>query len=131
MTRTLDSEDLRRRLEADYGVSLPAFRCHGGWEVPLRQILEEAKIRGLLDGLVVEEIKEKFGGLRVYTRPPDRRADEWRRFNRKVRKIEDTSLEICEQCGESGSQVWEGGLLLTLCGPCAAERCALWARTTP
>jgi hypothetical protein len=74
-------------------------------------------------------------GLRGYATvaqdPPDGRVDEWYRFNRKVRKIEDTSLEICERCRESGSQMWEGGLLLTLCGPCAAERSAIWARTTP
>jgi hypothetical protein len=122
MRRRVDGEEVRKRLEAEFGVTLPKFRCHGGWEVPIRQILQEAKARDLLERLGFLEIKEKFGGLRVYTTPPDGKEEDWQKFNRKVRKIEATSLEICEECGEPGTGTWDGGLFLTLCGGCKAER---------
>lgn len=122
MKRRIEGEEVRKRLEAEFDVSLPKFRCHGGWEVPLRQILEEAKTRNLLDGLGFLEVKEKFGGLRVYTIPPDNKEEEWHKFNRKARKIEETSFEICEECGATGAGAWDGGLFLTLCDRCKAER---------
>lgn len=62
----------------------------------------------------IHQIKEKFGGLRLYTSNP------WE----VTQPFEDESYSICEWCGEPGeldrSQFW----LLTLCDKHKTERAA-------
>ena len=56
----------------------------------------------------IVQVKEKFAGLRVYTREYDKA------FQQFLYSIEDESFKICERCGEPG-KVRKGGWILTLC----------------
>lgn len=68
-------------------------------------------------------VKEKFGGLRVYTEPkPEMASEVWALCN----FAEDISYMTCEKCGNPGElrsvKTWPcGGWLKTLCSKCADE----------
>ena len=56
----------------------------------------------------VIQVKEKWGGLRIYTDVIDNRLDE------KIREMEKKSFTICEDCGMPGV-LRGGGWYRTLC----------------
>ena len=61
------------------------------------------------------QIKEKFGGLRVY-------LEAWNLDTiQAVREAEDESYKVCEKCGEEGHR-FNDGWILTLCEEHAKER---------
>ena len=71
---------------------------------------------------VIEQVKEKFGGLRYYL---DSKIDEKERMllYRVVHQMQSFSLIICEQCGLRDQTVSTGkakssGRVLTLCSAC-------------
>ena len=59
----------------------------------------------------LEQVKEKFGTLRVYTLSYTKESD------KAIRKAELRSAETCETCGEPGGQRG-GGWVRTLCTRC-------------
>ena len=64
-------------------------------------------------------MKEKFGGLRVYTTKPS--PESWNAVRRAKRRAQDEALRTCEQCGRAGTMHSRCGWYRTLCGSCAAE----------
>lgn len=70
--------------------------------------------------VVVEQIKEKFGGLRFYYQGGDEQ------IHGMVRMAEAWAAHSCEECGAPGSRVG-GGWVRTLCDFHIAEREALRA----
>ncbi len=82
------------------------FECGPGWLellVPALEYMEQHGIR-------VDQVKEKFGGLRLY---PDR-YDEALQCLLEV--IETRSFQTCERCGEPGRPSGnEHGWIKTLC----------------
>lgn len=64
----------------------------------------------------VEQVKEKFGGLRFYCTGGSKEAYEL------ISKAEDDSYTICEQCGTKDDVTVEGGWILTLCKSCRTDR---------
>lgn len=64
----------------------------------------------------ITQLKEKFGGLRVYTEGTNDAAGE------AIEAAEKLSFRICEQCGEFGVTRSRGGWLRTFCEPCAREK---------
>ena len=62
-----------------------------------------------------EQIKEKFGTLRVYAQSYTKEAD------RAIRKAEEASAETCEACGAPGSTAG-GGWIRTLCTSCREDK---------
>lgn len=88
-----------------------AKRCVGdGWSKLIDKIYDR-----LVDGDVVLQVKEKFGGLRFYLFSGN---DETYDF---IDEVEKESLTICELCGESGSLVSIKGWYKTLCKKCKDE----------
>lgn len=67
------------------------------------------------DQVVVEQIKEKFGGLRFYYQGGDDRVDGM------VRMAEAWADHSCEECGAPGERR-SGGWIRTLCDKHEAER---------
>lgn len=67
------------------------------------------------DDVVVEQIKEKFGGLRFYYSGGDDVVDGM------VRMAESWAGRSCEQCGKPGKSR-QGGWIRTLCDEHEAER---------
>ncbi len=65
--------------------------------------------------VVVEQIKEKFGGLRFYYQGGDDTIDGM------VRMAESWAGHSCEECGNPGTRR-SGGWIRTLCNPCEVKR---------
>jgi hypothetical protein len=92
-----------------------------GW-VPLALELNE-KLNELYPDYQLEQIKEKFGGLRYYTNIPYRENDELTEGTKLIDEAEGKSYKICEECGEPGEPRY-GGWVKTLCDKHHAERVA-------
>lgn len=80
-----------------------------GWEPLIRELSE--KITKLDPECVAAQVKEKFGGLRFYVNGATREAYD------AISEAEGKSYEICERCGEPGTQRG-GGWIVTLCEKC-------------
>ena len=83
-----------------------------GWASLINELYD-----ALPQGVMVVQVKEKFGGLRFYTEPFDLI------FSATVYEAEVRSLEICEECGEPGSPKTNSTYWIkTLCAKHKAER---------
>jgi len=65
--------------------------------------------------VILEQVKEKFGGLRFYYIGGDDH------IAGLVDMAEEMSYKICEQCGNAGKPN-KGGWIITLCDKCREER---------
>ena len=73
--------------------------------------IAEALAAGSVDGFNVTQLKEKYGGLKVYC-DPHRRAEATstdRRIAELVAAAEMESLATCEICGRPGTAQWLDG----------------------
>lgn len=109
---TLSIEQLEERYPTAYGNVFCGFYVGPGW-LP---ILDElgAELERL--GVHVQQVKEKFGGLRVYTD-----ADGTEEVDTLIREACRRANKTCEECGEPGT-LRKGGWLQTLCDEHAARR---------
>jgi hypothetical protein len=95
------------------GVALPK-----GWYDLVREVMPLLE----LSGCKIAQIKEKFGGLRLYFDGPEEMdRDTYNNIYEKVRAIESRSFKVCEQCSNPGIRRGEGWVV-TLCDPCHEER---------
>lgn len=85
-------------------------RVGPGWATLVRTAFE------LLHEYDIVTVKEKFGGLRVYTDTPMTNQ-----LFIECTNLEDASFTICEQCGAPG-QLRERRWRKTLCDDCAVQR---------
>lgn len=95
--------------------TLPAFfagcwqaypcECQAGWFPIIRRL---AAVKP--PGVVITQVKEKFGGLRVYY-DGGSNGDAW---DLAVREAEATSFKTCEVCGSPGEPSG-GGWIRTRC----------------
>lgn len=65
------------------------------------------------------QVKQKFGGIRVYTTRPS--EESWNIVRRAKRRAQGTALRTCESCGTAGVLHQREGWFRTLCCPCAGE----------
>jgi len=112
-----------------------------GWHELIIKLNDD--LAALDPGYVVDQVKEKFGGLRYYATlssgeteervdllipggPPQcwvRRAPGHDDFWGLIAKAEDQSFEICEACGAPGAPAMtKSGWHLTSCRACAQAR---------
>ena len=94
---------------------------HPGWHTILHPILLYADKHGFQ----VVQVKEKFGGLRVYYDQPEAGVDKEvaGEMRRMVSAAETLSMHICEDCGLPGECANHGGgyWVLTLCPICSKK----------
>lgn len=78
--------------------------CPPGWESLVHDLSVklEAYATEHNPGLVVDQVKTKFGGLRYYVSPYDPKADDL------IREAEEKSFTMCEECGEPGTRAGRG-----------------------
>lgn len=98
------------------------FRENGpGWNDLIDPL--EARVEKL--GGTVQQIKEKFGGLRFYYSPAETysvQADAaWAALQDDVDQAERDSYKLCEMCGKSGVLMTTGTWLKTLCAEHSLE----------
>jgi len=86
------------------------IECGDGWFDILWKLCEaiEPLVR---EGFTIDQIKEKFGGLRFYV---DGATDE---VYELISKTEELSYKTCEGCGKPGKPN-AGGWIITLCDEC-------------
>lgn len=76
----------------------------------------------LAPGYSVSQIKEKFGGLRVYLdHDPNSSYADGQKVNALVDAAESLAAKACEDCGLPG-ELREGSWLVTMCDGCWAKR---------
>lgn len=106
------------------------FECDDGWYAIVRDVLAElSSIRATLpgderDAFWVFQVKEKFGGLRIYldTIPSAAREEACD----AIARAEERAAVTCEECGKPGT-LRPGGWLMTLCDEHAANRKKAWS----
>lgn len=109
----LIEDDLNR---CKYPYELFNIECGYGWYgiiLPIIYKIEEYNKTNLDSPIVIQQIKEKFGGLRFYVdNAPNYIMD-------MIDKAEDLSYYICEKCGSCIDVTTEGrGWIKTLCKEC-------------
>ena len=88
------------------------FECGPGWQAILEELFEElekVRVQEKLEGFTVVQLKEKFGGLRVYT---DYHTDITEEL---VTKAEEKAWKTCEDCGKPAKNKNVYGWYVTLC----------------
>lgn len=89
---------------------IPPLEIDDGWVPVVRRLLEACRRAGVI--MKVRQVKEKFGGLRVYADVPD--ADQRQGFYKFLSVAEAEAESTCEKCGKPGS-LRTGSWLKTLC----------------
>ena len=96
------------------------YECDKGWWPLIDECIEELEKevnKGKLKAIVILQVKEKFGGLRVYL------SGETEDISRIVRRYEILADHVCEVCGEfwTAKNRVKGGWYKVLCSKCAKE----------
>lgn len=89
---------------SQYPVDLFGIECGFGWNCLIEPLVRRCR----REGVRIEQIKEKFGGLRFYTVAC---SDE---LQAAIDDAEGLSYTICEECGEPGKRR-DGSWIRTLC----------------
>ena len=100
------------------------FECDDGWHDLIYDTFCKldffSEISGV--GITIEQVKEKFGELRVYYKPLDlsllaenKRKLAWEVVNDIIGNATTTSKNTCEVCGENGTLCSKGSWFKTLC----------------
>jgi hypothetical protein len=84
-----------------------------GWQNLIKELDE--KMSELDPNYTIEQIKEKFGGLRYYFYSDSDNADKMYDLEDEY---EEKSFKICEYCGSDYNVATEGGWLKTFCKEC-------------
>lgn len=91
------------------------LECDEGWYDILDRLFKAITDLKPEKTFEVIQVKEKFGGLRVYC---DYSTDE---IEDLIMKAEEESYRTCEICGKPGKMCSDGGWMKTLCPDCAKE----------
>jgi len=93
-----------------------------GWRPLVRDL--ETELTALVPDYSLQQVKEKFGGLRYYAAVPNATPAELvSQFHARISAAETESFKICEVCGDDGFPDYDGGYWIkTLCVVHHAER---------
>lgn len=124
MKKELEEQLVKKypKLFQDYGGDMSqtcmAWGCsHGdGWYGILDELCSEL----VKYDVVLAQVKEKFGTLRVYINGGN--GDNWEEIHDIISKAERASSKTCEHCGGEGELNSDGYWWRTTCGPCDKER---------
>lgn len=107
-----------RDLAPDNNLMWFGFDCGSGWydliltlSIQIEKITEKLRDEGVEPDYLpmVTQVKEKYGGLRLYLTVSTKEMDEL------ISKAEEDSLHICEECGAEGKLMAAYGRFLTTC----------------
>jgi len=91
------------------------FECGEGWYLILKNLFEAISKLDLPESFEILQVKEKFGGLRVYTNSSTDEVDAL------IDKAEEESLITCEVCGAFAKPSTRGGWVKTICENCLKD----------
>ncbi|NVM37754.1 MAG: hypothetical protein HWN81_19335 [Candidatus Lokiarchaeota archaeon] len=100
------------------------FQCDDGWYDLIYNTIRKldffSQISGV--GITIEQVKEKFGELRIYYNPldmsllaEDKSKFAWGIVNDIIDNATTTSKNTCEVCGKKGTLCAKGSWCKTLC----------------
>ena len=87
-----------------------------GWHHIIRRLYQNKP-----DGVIVQQVKEKFGTLSFYTGPAPEE------YHQMIREAENESAKICETCGNPGTLTSIRGWMRTICPLCRKALDKKWA----
>ena len=97
-----------------------------GWEELARQMIQECE--AINPTYTIEDLKEKFGSLRVYSYIKDYNDDDWmipscndEEIGKIEEKYEAISVRTCCQCGAPAVK-YSTGWILPWCDKCGDEK---------
>ena len=82
-----------------------------GWHGLIRDL--EEKLNAIDPDFTIQQVKEKFGGLRYYA--DTSQLDEFTNFHGLIAKAEADSFTMCEECGKPAEPRSLHGWVKTLC----------------
>lgn len=89
---------------------------HQGWWPILENLLPQLKTAGVIS---LAQVKQKFGGLRVYVDVLDEDADVDNSVIRALINVAETEAwKTCEFCGKPGKKQSNDGAIVTRCEDC-------------
>ena len=92
------------------------FECGPGWYPLIKDALTKLEALGITD-LAVLQVKEKFGGLRIYLSFDNDETDAI------IAAADQEARKTCEECGSKENvELRDGGWLRTLCNQCEEKR---------
>ena len=91
------------------------FECDEGWYLILKNLFEAISKLNPPSDFEIFQVKEKFGGLRVYTNSSTKEIEAL------IDKAEEESFNTCEVCGASAKPSTRGGWVKTICENCLKE----------
>lgn len=92
--------------------------CGNGWLDLIDELC--TKIESYSNGIVANQVKEKFGTLRFYYQG-EKGCENYDIVSLLVDKYEMKSRRTCESCGQIGQMSYAGHWMKTLCGDCRDE----------
>ena len=107
-------QELQTKLYEDYPQLLQTTLAIGdGWYEILRKTCQDIMATSPQSDYRFVQIKEKFGGLRIYTDPY---VEDLQGF---IKEAESKSFKTCEKCGDTETAMIRGkGWIQTLCEKC-------------
>jgi len=112
-------KDFTRTYDKDEILPPGAFgiECGDGWYTLIDTLCERIQNHDnqFPTDVYVEQVKEKYGGLRFYIRGGDDR------IHGMISLAESLSYEICERCGSMNNVSQTDGWIKTLCEDCMAR----------
>ena len=109
-----DKDALRNQYPEYYPKGYFDYSIGDGWKPILEQFCKDAKQLGL--EFKFAQVKEKFGGLRIYTDAV--KTEFFDSLNALVDRAEKQAQVTCENCGAIPAEIRAGGWLKCLCEGC-------------
>jgi hypothetical protein len=112
-----------------YPLPMFGFECGIGWYDLLDNLLNDINTYyhenygTIPEEFHVDQIKEKFGGLRFYVSGSDKYVDDL------ISKAEDLSYQTCEFCGSNDDIMHSSGWIVTACKKCIESNDRLKGRS--
>lgn len=113
----INRQAIQEQLEPKWGSKLQYIECDQGW-YPIIAELDE-QITKIAPSYSVQQVKEKFGGLRYYIGALH--ADVYDQVHALISEAERKAAETCECCGEPGRLSRRRGWVKTLCKSCFVD----------
>ena len=118
------NKELQNKLKEKYPNLAVSIDCEDGWFTILETLLEQLsnveeyeKVK-----LKIVQIKQKFGGLRVYVRFNENTPVEIIEHVRGLTQMaESMSYKICEYCGTTKNIGRSHGFIVTCCDECFSK----------
>lgn len=93
------------------------FECGNGWLSTLEWLFAEIDKIDKPKDFHVDQVKQKFGGLRVYHSGADK--DSYDKIDSLITQAEEKCKNTCEDCSTIEDLIWTKGYILRLCKNCA------------